>query len=728
MKIQFAIILFGFTGTGSQIVLIRELLTLFYGNEFSIGLILGTWLFGGTIGSFLLGGFADKVKDKLYTFSICQLLLSILLPLSILLTRSIKPIFNILPSSILPISLMAISSLIILVPITFILGFMFCLGCRGYKAHLPASSIGMVYALEGMGAAIGGILTSFFLIKMFNPFEIMGIFSLLNTMMAFFLKVNFKSAILFLIFTGMFVSSSFKGINEHSIKRQFKGYNVISSQSSIYGNITLVEREAQYSFFYNGLYLYTIPDKLSSESAVHFNLLTHPNPLNILLIGGNLGLIEEIIKHPVKNVDYVELDPLIIKTSIDNLSKKHSIALKDKRINIKNQDGRFFIKNTDKTYDSVIVCVGSPCTAQLNRYYTIDFFREVKRVLNPCGIFSFSLPSSENYINPELSNFLNSIYYSLCEVFPDVKTIPGDTLYFLACSKKGILSYDYKQMEERIKQRRMNIKFVREYYLYDKLSKERIKKIEDALRKKDTKVNYDERPISYYYNLIFWTGKFNNSLFKKIMEWVDEKRLFLISLCFFIFIFLFGLSSYKNAILVAIMTTGFSEIAFSILVLLSFQIIYGYMFYKLGLIITSFMIGLSFGSFWIIKNMPKRDNLGFIFSQIGISLYPLLPALFFFFLKEGFTFGFALLFPFLPIIAGFIGGIRFTLANKIYLKEREDTGRVAGLNYGMVLLGSCLGAFFIPMFFIPIVGIYKTCAFVSIMNLVVLISLVYHKL
>lgn len=706
MKIAIAIILFGFTCISSQIVLIRELLILFYGNEFSIGLILGSWFFGGTIGSWLLGGFADKIKDKIFAFSACQLLLSILLPLSIFFVRSIKLIFNITPGEILPLPLMAISSLIILIPLTGILGFTFCLGCKEYKA------IGAVYAFEGIGATIGGLLVSFFLIKTFNSFEIMGILSLLNIIMAFFLKANLKAIILSLFFTGMFLF--WNKIDRYSIRRQFPGYNVISSQSSIYGNITLTERQNQYSFFYNGLYLYTIPDRLGSEEAVHFNLLLNPDPLNVLLIGGNVGLIGEIIKHPVKDIDYVELDPLIIKMAIEHLPKAYSSLLKDKRVNIKNYDGRFFIKRTDKKYDCVIICVGSPCTAQLNRYYTVDFFKELKKVLKPSGIVSFSLPFSENYISFELSNFLNSIYYSLSNVFPDVKTIPGNTLYFLACSKKGVLSYDYKQMMERVKEREIDIKFVREYYLYDKLSKERIKKIEGVLGKKEIKINYDERPISYHYNLIFWLGKFGNSLFKKAMEWVQEERLFLISICFFLFIFLFGIFGNKNAILLAIMTTGFSEMAFQTLVLLSFQIIYGYMFYKLGLIITSFMIGLSCGSFWIIKNMPERDNRAFIFSQIGICLYPLLPGLFFF---KGGLFGF--LFPFLPLIAGFIGGIRFTLANKIYLKEGEDIGRVAGLNYGMILLGSCLAAFFIPMFFVPIFGIYKTCVMVSIMNLVV---------
>ncbi|MEW6102378.1 MAG: methyltransferase domain-containing protein [bacterium] len=715
--IAISIFLLGFTAIGSQIVIIREFLGVFYGNEFSIGFIFGCWLLGGAIGSSLFGRFADKIKNNASFFSSCQIALSILLPINIFFIRSIKEIFNIVAGEIISIHIMGASTFIILIPLCSIFGFMFSLGCRMIETKsISAFSIGMAYALEAIGCAIGGSLSSFFLIKIFNSFEIMGIFALLNILMAFFLAKRFISIFLSLFFVGMFLSNGWNCLNEYSVKRQFKGYKLLTSQNSIYGNISLVQRQNQYSFFYNGIYLYTIPDRASSEEACNFNLLSHPKPESILLIGGGCGVITEILKHPVKNVDYVELDPLIIKIAKDYLPNNH---LKDRRVNIKNMDGRFFIKTTDKKYDCVIVSVGSPYTAQLNRYYSIEFFREVKRVLGKNGIISFGLSSSENYISHQLRDFLSSIYASLKKVFCDVKIIPGDTIYFLACNKKGVLTYDYKLWMERIEMRNLDIKYIREYYLFERMSKERIAKIESVLNKTNARMNYDERPISYYLNLVFWLGRFGNSLSTKIMGWVQEKRIIKIAICFYFLIFLFCFLSYKKAILGAIITTGVTEIAFQTLVLLSFQIIYGYMFYKLGIIITSFMIGLSLGSFWIIGIMHKikKDFPAFILTQIAICLYPLLIPLFFYLSKGD-------VFPFLPIIAGFVGGIRFTLANKIYLKGRTDIGRTAGLSYGMILLGSCLGSISIPIFFIPIIGIYKTSLFIAGMNIVVLIFLV----
>ena len=76
----FAILLSGFTAMASQIVFMRELLIVFYGNELSIGLILGAWLIAGAVGSSILGVFSDKIKNRITLFSLCQVGLSFFIP------------------------------------------------------------------------------------------------------------------------------------------------------------------------------------------------------------------------------------------------------------------------------------------------------------------------------------------------------------------------------------------------------------------------------------------------------------------------------------------------------------------------------------------------------------------------------------------------------------------------------------------------------------------------
>ena len=752
--ILFSIILLGFTAVVAQIVLMREFLVVFYGNEISIGLIFTSWFIGGMLGSWLLGRVTDKIKPKVAVFSLCQLCLSILLPLSILAIRLIKPILNLEPGELISLLPMFLSNFIILAPTCILLGFMFSQSVKIYdvESKIAVSKIGRVYVLEAIGSLVGGLLVSFILIRLLNSFQIMTVLSLLNILGAILLQVLsrerktkpiFISLFLFL-FVSLLFFWGFNGLNnlqQLSLKIQWKGYELLASRNSIYGNITVTKSESQRSFFYDGLHLYTIPDQLAAEETVHFVLLEHPNPEKVLLVGGGMGgLIEEVLKEPVKRVDYVELDPMIIQMARQYLPKKEYDFLKDPRVVIKNIDGRLFIKSTDNIYDCVIVHLGDPYTAQLNRYYTVEFFQEVKKILRDSGILSFALTSSESYMSRELKSFLKSIYASLKKVFFDVKVIPGDTAYFLACDKKGVLTYDYRVLIDRIKERNIDIKYVREYYLFSKLSPEKVSFTENSLRlEKQVKINYDFRPISYYYNMIFWAAHFKDSFFKKILETVSANKIWntLLALCAFIFLFgAIRIKRYKElarpASIIAVLTLGFTQMSLQVIILLSFQIIYGYVFYKLGLIITCFMAGLALGGLWIIRIMPRLKKELFFFSrtQLVICVYCLLlPIILRWFSNshnEASSWISAnVISSFLPLIAGFIAGAQFPLANKIYLQgKEEELGRMAGLTYGMDLLGSCLGALLAAIFFIPILGIAQTCWLIATVNLAVLALLI----
>ena len=753
--ILFSIALIGFTAIVTQIIFMREFLVVFYGNEITIGFIFAGWFIAGSLGSWLLGRFSDKINPKIVVFSLCQIGLSILLPLSILEIRSIKSILHFGSGEVIPLLPMFLSSFLILLPVCLLLGFMFSLSSRIYdiKSDIIAAKIGMVYFLEAMGSIIGGLLVSFILIRLLNSFQIMAILSLLNISGAILLQTlseSKKTRLVFIaVFTGSLIASLliwlFNGwddLQQKSLKLQWKGYELLASENSIYGNIAVTKSRSQRSFFYNGVHLYTLPDQLTSEEAVHFALLEQPKPAKILLVGGGVGgLLEEVLKHPAKKVDYLELDPMIIRMAQSYLPKEEYRFLRDRRVEVKNLDGRLFIKSTNNKYDCVIVHLGDPSCAQMNRYYTVEFFREVKRVLNDGGILSFALTSSESYISRQLKDFLKSIYASLREVFSDVKVIPGDTAYFLVCDKPGLLTYDYKILEERAKERNLDIKYVREYYLFSKLSPQKINSTENALQpQKLVKANYDFRPISYYYDMVFWAAHFKDSFLSRILEAATESKIWKIVFGICGLILLFGLISVKKktelrrrATLLSIMTTGFTQMVIQIAILLSFQIIYGYVYYKLGLIITAFMAGLGMGSLWIIRIMPKlkKDLNLLIWAQLAICIYPLtLPGILLWLSNSSAGaiswLGSNVLFLFLPIIAGFIGGFQFPLANKIYLgNEKKDIGKVAGLSYGMDLFGSCLGAFLTAIFLIPILGIPKTCWVAAVINFIVLALLTF---
>ncbi len=743
-RIIFALGLVGFTSMASQVVLMRELLVVFYGNELSLGITLFCWLFGIALGSWTLGKWLiSRFKSQVSVFCLGQIVLAFILFLSVLGVRFIPSVFKFSPGEIIGILPISIATFTLLFPVCILVGCLFVVGCEIYKGSLKgAVKIGQVYILEAIGAAIGGLITSLFLIRILSPLYIISLVGLLNLFSAFLLlwKKRIWALCLGLLILGFILTISLGKIGtlrDFSLRKQWSGYELLTSSNSIYGNIAVTKRENLYSVFVNGLYDFSIPDERTSEMSAHFPLLEHLNPKDILLIGGGLsGHLKEVLKHSVTRVDYVELDPELVKMTKEYLPPNE--ALKDKRVKvITNMDGRLFIKRTKQKYDVVIINLPEPYTAQLNRFYTEEFYKEVERVLKDKGILSFSLTSNPNYISQEQSQLYMTLKNTLSSVFADVIITPGETNYFLASKQKNILSLDWRILIDRLNERGIEAKYMREYYLYSELSQERINFFQDRLKQsRFTGINRDFQPLAYYYDMVLWSSFFKYSL-KNVFKSATPRKIYIVSLLLFIFLFIpSGLRKTRRKssnwpVLLCVVTTGFAEIAFQIVTLLSFQVLYGYVYYKLGIILTSFMIGLILGGVWATRiiDRGKGDYKLFIKTQWLIFAYPLmLPVLFWVFLnlkgEVGFWLGSNLIFAFLPVIPGLIGGFQFPLANKLYLEGNNfAVGRSASLIYGLDLFGACLGAILVTIFLLPIIGIPMTCFLVAGLNIVALLVL-----
>ncbi|NQT33133.1 MAG: hypothetical protein HQ594_05625 [Candidatus Omnitrophica bacterium] len=747
-----SIVLAGASAMASQIVFMREFLVVFYGNEISIGIILASWLIWGALGSAVLGRFSDRLKTKVEVFAVCQVLLALALPATLVFIRLSKTFFGTSTGEIVGYYPMILSTFAVFSLPCVIMGFMFSLACRTYRdvAEDPAQSVAHVYIAEAAGSLLGGLIVSYFLIRYMYSLDILLELSFLNIVASLVLQkyttVNrvrslFRRLTFGILIAGLvwFAFGGGEGLRKFSLERLWEGFDVLGSKNSAYGNITVTERAPQISFYENGLHLYTVPDRLSAEESVHFALLECKDPERVLLIGGGVGgLLREVLKYPVKEVDYVELDPIMISMAREYLPATDAAVLDDARVRIINEDGRFYVKSAEVRYDCIIISLGDPYTAQLNRFYTVEFFTEAKRIMNSGGVISLAITSSANYIGEELRDYMRSILLSLSRVFPDVMIVPGDTAYFLATDTRGTLTSDVDKLMARMKARGVKADYVREYYLFDKLSQARMEYLEDALSENvDVGLNRDFKPTSYYYATVFWGTHFDSSVFRKISTLVNPENIWILGtlFCFLIVcFFMWGARRKKRAVLLAVMTTGFAEINFQIAVILSFQVIYGYVFYKLGIIITSFMIGLALGGWLIAHLMPriKDDMKVFTWTQVSICIYPLILPLVFLWLSRTSSpvsswCGSNIIFPFLPVVSGVIGGIQFPLANKIYLENRSQVGRVAGLSYGLDLFGACVGSFLAAAFLVPILGIFQTCFLVALINVTILAVLLVRK-
>ncbi|OGX42983.1 MAG: hypothetical protein A3G91_03890 [Omnitrophica WOR_2 bacterium RIFCSPLOWO2_12_FULL_50_9] len=762
--------LLGFTSIIGQVLLLRELITVFYGNETAYAIILASWLFWIAAGSYAINLLAWRIKNSLSWIGAIQWGIYFILPLTIILTRHIKEFMHVQTGEIIGIIPMCIASYLLLAPLTLCLGALFTLIClcsdREGKVCNPREStevIGNIYLWESVGATLGGLLFSFILIHILPAMHIAFGAGAVNIGAGLFLckerSLSKRRLVPSMAWLGVllltiaaFLTGFITEVDHWSRHIQWKGFKVIAVTDSVYGNIAMTRLGQEYSLYENGLLSYTTQDSLTSEESVHFPLLEHPSPRHVLLVGnGMAGALQEILKYPsARGVDYVELDPKVIEVSKAYLPKEYLLPLEDDRVRVIYSDARWLVKKISwekkerALYDVVIINLSDPYTALINRYYTLEFFKEVNAILNAGGILSLSVSSSENYLNEEARAFLRSVHTTLKEVFPDVKSIPGDTNIFLACNRGGVLTQDPQTLLKRLKERQLETKYIREYYLPFKLSADRIFYIEEALRQGGI-LNRDTQPIAYLYDIVLWSTHFNSAfknLVMKIQGVTLYHLLFLPASILGIGLVLRRFSS-TSPVTLSIMTTGFSEIIFQLIVILAFQTLYGYAYYKIGLIIASFMGGLVGGSLVAQRIIAGRSqDIPRIYkaAQAGICLYPLLLPLVFVLFRDAavlqrFAGAFASVFACLPVIAGFIGGLQYPLATHLLytLRSQKEGSKLiaaqpAGFLYAVDVLGATIGALLTGTLLIPLLGIPAVAVLCAVLNGVVWILLYPAKL
>jgi spermidine synthase len=130
-------------------------------------------------------------------------------------------------------------------------------------------------------------------------------------------------------------------------------------------------------------------EALYHELLVQPALLRHPDPRDVLVIGGGEGaVLREVLAHrTVRACTMVDIDGELVELSRAHLRKWHRGAFDDPRARVAIGDGRAFVERDDGLYDVVIIDVvdmldNGPAQA----LYTREFYALLKRRLRPGAI------------------------------------------------------------------------------------------------------------------------------------------------------------------------------------------------------------------------------------------------------------------------------------------------------------------------------------------------------
>jgi len=679
----------------TQLTLMREAFGAFSGNELTFGIVLGNWLLLTGIGS-ALGKTASRLKSPLDVLIAALILVAVLPIADVYLLRTLRGAVFVRGAEVGVVETVA-GCFVLLAPYCLVAGYVLTLACRVLASGNEPSSIGRVYFLDNVGDVIGGVLFTFVLIRLFDHFGVLYFSAFLNLAFACLLAASSRKPILPVsssaITVALVVLVLACDLGQRSTRIEFARERVVLREDSDYGSLVVTELAGQYNFVHNGVRLFSSQDVRAAEEAAHYAMAQRPGAKRVLLIsGGVAGTAREILKHGVEAVDYVELDPLIIEAAGRYVPE----SLDDPRIRVIETDGRLYVKQTRQKYDVVIADVPEPSTFQLNRFYTREFFAEVREVLAPGGVLAFSLGHYENFLSDELRDLIATADRTLRQVFSRVLILPDGEITFLASDEELT-----EKIAERIEQAGIENRWVNRDYLQETLTPGRLEAVASA-RSDDAAVNRDFDPILYYQRLRLWMSQFSFRF--GLLEGV---------LLVLLVLFLVRL----RPVPLAMFTTGFAASGLEVVLLVGFQILYGSVYHQVGLIVTMFMIGLGIGSL-VMNRMKRRGRRDLAVLEVALAVYAgCLPLVLIGLGQLGGTataIASQVVVPLLTLLLAVLVGLEFPLAGRADFKTVTST---AADLYTADYVGAALGALLVSTLLIPLLGVTAVCLLAAGANL-----------
>lgn len=221
----------------------------------------------------------------------------------------------------------------------------------------------------------------------------------------------------------------------HTEQTEFQKLDMIETEE--FGNMLVLD----------GMVMTTEKDEfVYHEMVAHVPLFTHPNPKQVLVVGGgDGGVIREVLKHPsVEKATLVEIDGKVIEYSKKYLPSIAG-ALDDVRVDVQVDDGFMHIAKSENVYDVIMVDSTEPVGPAVN-LFTKGFYEGISKALKEDGVF---VAQTDNpWFHSEL---IENVFQDVKETFPitrlytaNIPTYPSGLWTFTIGSKK----YDPLEVED----------------------------------------------------------------------------------------------------------------------------------------------------------------------------------------------------------------------------------------------------------------------------------------
>ena len=667
-RIVAVVIATGIASVVTQLVLIREFLSQFQGNEIVIALILFSWLVLGGLGTLLARPAAGGRLATCQALGWLSLALVPLAPLTLYGARLLRDLVFTRGASVGFYPTFAYIAAVA-APYALLIGFLLPLSLFVLRSRRPDYPGALLYIWDNIGDIAGGALFAFLIVFWLTPVQAAVAAHLPLLAAALCLPpARRRPAARRLAAAALLLALLAALATEKATLAPSRG-ELAHYRESRYGRITVAAQQGLITLFQDGVPLLSSQDEAAAEETVHYALAQIEAPKQVLLISASAGVMEELEKYRLESVDYVELDPDLAETLFDFGLLKRIPALR-----VIHADGRAFLAGARGGYDAILVNLGDPQTFQTNRFFTDRFFALARSRLSAQGVLGFSMGGFDNYLAEPQRRKLSSVYHTAGAYFAEVLMLPGARVSFL-CSNRPLRA----DIPDLLRDKGVEAISISAYF-EGNVTPERTAYLR---RQMEPAAPPNAELAPYVMRAVFaeWFAKFDSS-----------PLVFMGALAVALALYLWRL----NRVEFILFSTGWMTMGSEILVIFAFQIFFGYIYFQIGIIVTVFLAGLLPGALWG-RRLAARGRRVLVLSDAALIA---LLGVTFAAVQAGDRLGQAF-YLLLGFAVALVCGLQFPAA----LQARGDSGRAVTGVFSADLIGAALGTLVTSTMLIPYLGI-----------------------
>ncbi len=724
---------YGLFTIAAQSLLFREFITTFEGNDISVGIFFASWFLWVGLGATIV--YRTRIITAKLLKNVEFLLLCYLPAFALQLTLIIqaRELAGIESYELWSVWAIVAVSTIVNAPVSVITGMLFPIICRWIEKDqkLPVSK---VYIFEAAGSFAGGLGVTILLghgISLVRIFFILAaLLSISAALSQFAGTIQYSNTVLkkygkvkaqLILIIPICIILCFFIRADQALMHFFRvvKWTKLLPAESFTSSFQTAQAEYLYGVYQNqwvamreGSVIETLPNESTAGRIAAIGLCQKPDSNKVLVIGSGLGLCQQLLRLPqIQTISWSHCDNEYTQEVIKVIPPAFEII--DDRLHRPDGDIRSLLAVEKQTFDIVILNLPDATNSVLNRYYTLEFYRQIKAALKPEGILQVHVAGGENILGTELINLGASTKLTLEKVFSKLVITPGEDTWFIA-SDSDNLTGDPGTLRDRFAgiegaSSVFNPQALLSVYLPERAAIA-IENYLSADLPQEFLVNRDSRPLTHLYSLLL-AAKQSGAPVTKLIKHLTLAGPLAFVIPVFVFVVLRIIyilrtnqngkaSGFDSSYLV--FSAGCVSIGVVIVLMYLYQTRFGSLYQYIGVVSSMFMVGLTFGAILIrhlLTNDSKVQPEKLLF--VVILVHSLILGTIAFWPSEQLT---HLLFGIAFILSGLCAGSYFPIAAKQFADSSFENSTVGSKLETADHIGASAGGLLTSLALVPVLG------------------------